>query len=275
MLDRQWYEQGFYGTESMADHLRAGAERHPGAAMHFVGGTDPTSIRLGEMWDAACGSPVGWPRSASAPATWWRSGCRTGSRERSPTKPHGCSGRRWCRSSTSTARVRSASSSSSRRLAVLVMPDRWRDIDYRERFEAIRAPTSLEHVVVVADRAASRDVGAAEVSWRTLAEHEPLRHLPPAAPDDVGLVVYTSGTTGVPKVSSTRRTPSWPRFGPSRPPATGTSAATNRRSIWRRSPPVTSPACSAWPGWCCSGCRRWSWTVGTRTSPPGWSRSTG
>ena len=75
------------------------------------------------------------------------------------------------------------------------MPQRWRDIDYRERFEAMDV-ASVEHVVVIGDPDARPHWAT---PWETLARSDPLAELPNLDADDVCLVVYTSGTTADPK----------------------------------------------------------------------------
>lgn len=96
-----------------------------------------------------------------------------------------------------------------------ICPDRWRQIDYLERLERLdrSALPQLEHVIVVGDPAPDT------MSWAELVRREaPDFSPPPLHPDDVCLLVYTSGTTAEPKgvqhthntllaeVRSTRRT---------------------------------------------------------------------
>ena len=49
-LQARWYAEGYFGPETIADHLRRGVELFPQAAMHFVGGPAPTTIHLDEMY---------------------------------------------------------------------------------------------------------------------------------------------------------------------------------------------------------------------------------
>ena len=49
-LREHWYTEGFFGPQTFAEHLRSGAQSFPDAAMHFVGGPLPSSIRLDEMY---------------------------------------------------------------------------------------------------------------------------------------------------------------------------------------------------------------------------------
>ena len=50
ILRERWYAEGFFGPETIADHLRRGAQSFPETAMHFAGGPSPSSIRLDDMF---------------------------------------------------------------------------------------------------------------------------------------------------------------------------------------------------------------------------------
>lgn len=77
---------------------------------------------------------------------------------------------------------------------LLIMPDRWRTTDYLSRLPELLAVPSLEDVVVVGEQAPEP-----AISWRSLEEstaaYQPVRQ----DPDDVCLLIYTSGTTADPK----------------------------------------------------------------------------
>ena len=74
----------------------------------------------------------------------------------------------------------------------LIVPDRWRSIDYLERVARLPNLPRLAHTIVLGD-----DVPPDCLSWGALPEGE----VPGAAtrPDDVALLLYTSGTTAAPK----------------------------------------------------------------------------
>ena len=81
------------------------------------------------------------------------------------------------------------------RARALVIPDRWRNIDYLERLSAFGATPDLEHVIVIGERAVR---GARLYSdFQQLATR--MLPLPNQSADDVALLLFTSGTTGEPK----------------------------------------------------------------------------
>jgi len=193
LVDR-WYREGFYTDRTIGDHLRNGAERFPHAAMHFVGGPEPTTVALGEMYARSLRLAGGLSALGVGPgdvvAIWvpnWLEGALTyqaalvlGATVVPIIHIYGAHEVGFILRQ-SQARV-------------LVMPDRWRNIDYRERFEAITNIPSLEHVVLIG---AGGPGGA--IPWQRLAQSTPLDSLPVTHPDDRCLLIYTSGTTADPK----------------------------------------------------------------------------
>lgn len=193
-LRARWYQEGFFGPESIADHLRIGADRFPDAAMHFVGGPKPTSIRLGEMYARSRRLAGGLASLGVGPgdvvAIWvpnWLEGALTyqaafslGATVVPIIHIYG------------PREVGFILRQSGAR--VLVMPDRWRSIDFRERFASVVDVPALEHLVVIGD-----DGPAGAIDWRRLADHDPLPDEAATDPDEVCLLIYTSGTTADPK----------------------------------------------------------------------------
>jgi acyl-CoA synthetase (AMP-forming)/AMP-acid ligase II len=80
--------------------------------------------------------------------------------------------------------------------SALILPDRWGSIDFADRAAAAARSPSMRWII-----AAGEDLAAATTTWRDL-EQVGARHDRPsvsAAPGDVCLLVYTSGTTADPK----------------------------------------------------------------------------
>jgi len=84
------------------------------------------------------------------------------------------------------------------RARFLVVPDRWRGIDFLERVEAIGSLPDLERVVVMGERAPAGGITLREVESLAWQQPEPEPGIAPQ-PDDVCLLLYTSGTTASPK----------------------------------------------------------------------------
>jgi len=78
-----------------------------------------------------------------------------------------------------------------------ICPDRWRHIDYLERIERLDRSElpNLEYVVVIGATAPSGALSWSGLEARATGDFE----LPRVDPDDVCLLVYTSGTTADPK----------------------------------------------------------------------------
>lgn len=84
------------------------------------------------------------------------------------------------------------------RARMLAVPQRWRGIDFLERVQALGTLPDLEHLLVLGEQAPR---GA--LTWQALeaaaGRAPPLPAGPAAAPDDLCLLLYTSGTTAAPK----------------------------------------------------------------------------
>ncbi|MFM2071488.1 MAG: hypothetical protein RLZZ623_1751 [Actinomycetota bacterium] len=196
-LRERWYREGFFGTESITDHLRTGATWFPNASMHFVGGPNPGTALLGAMHErslhvagglAALGVGPGdviaiWVPNWLEGALSYQAALMLGATVVPIIHIYG------------PHEVGFILRESGAR--VLIMPDRWRTIDYGERFAAITEVPALQHVVVIGDEAGRRPAGA--IPWSQLANAEPPVELPTTHPDDRCLLIYTSGTTADPK----------------------------------------------------------------------------
>jgi acyl-CoA synthetase (AMP-forming)/AMP-acid ligase II len=193
-LRDRWYREGFFGSETIADHLRIGAATFPDTAMHFVGGPTPVSIRLGEMYAQSQRVAGGFAElgvgQGDVVAIWvpnWLEGALAyqgalmlGATVVPIVHIYG------------PREVGFILRQSGAR--VLVMPDRWRNIDYNERFAGVTDIPSLEHVVLIGEHGPT---GA--VPWARIASATPPSILPATHPDERCLLIYTSGTTADPK----------------------------------------------------------------------------
>jgi acyl-CoA synthetase (AMP-forming)/AMP-acid ligase II len=194
-LRSRWYAEGYYGTLSLADHLRHGAERFPHTAMHFVGGPQPSSIRLDEMYTqslAVAGGLAGLGVEPGDVVAIWVPNWVEGALAYQAVMMLGATavpiihiyGPHEVGFILRQSKAR-----------VLVMPDRWRNIDYRQRFDAITDAPDLQQVVTIGEGAGP---GGA-INWSRVAAASPLSRMPTTHPDDRCLLIYTSGTTADPK----------------------------------------------------------------------------
>ena len=193
-LRNRWYREGFFGTETIADHLRNGAATFPDTTLHFVGGPNPTSIRLGELYEQSLSIAGGLARLGIGPgdvvAIWvpnWLEGALAyqgalmlGATVVPIVHIYGAHEVGFI--------LRES------RARVLIMPDRWRNIDYSERFGAIIGTPALEHIVLIGEHGP-----AGSIPWTRIAHAEPATTLPTTHPDERCLLIYTSGTTADPK----------------------------------------------------------------------------
>jgi acyl-CoA synthetase len=82
------------------------------------------------------------------------------------------------------------------RARFLCVPDRWRGIDFLARVEALGSLPDLERVIVVGERTPAHGITLKTVA--TLGQAH-ASHAPAPEPQDICLLLYTSGTTATPK----------------------------------------------------------------------------
>ena len=80
------------------------------------------------------------------------------------------------------------------RASALLIPDRWGSVDYLERLGRLGDCPDLRHVIVIGEAAPP---GA--ILWRDLLQRPGGEPVDCVDPDDVALLIYTSGTTSDPK----------------------------------------------------------------------------
>lgn len=81
------------------------------------------------------------------------------------------------------------------RARALVVPDRWRGIDYLERLAGYGDTPDLEHLIVVGERVPPGALSYAQFAERGIESFQPIT----CNADDLCLLLFTSGTTGEPK----------------------------------------------------------------------------
>ncbi len=195
ILRERWYREGYFGTATLADHMREGAQRHPDARMIFHSTERPAESDLPTMYERACAVARGL----------WSIGLRPGD-VLAIQVPNWMEGAITYQAAMQLgvlivpivhiygpAEVGFILRQS--KAKALIVPERWRTIDYLERVAALGDTPHLEHLIVIGER---RPEGA--IDWASL-EHSDLVELPPIATraDDPCVLIYTSGTTAEPK----------------------------------------------------------------------------
>ncbi len=197
VLRERWYREGFFSASTLAQLMADGARRFPDAMTIFHGSERPAQADLHTMHERSMGLAAGLAGLGLGPGDTiaiqvpnWLEGALTyqaamqlGAVIVPIVHIYG------------PAEVGFILRQSGAR--AFVVPDRWRSIDYLERFDALGEVAQLEHLIVIGDR---RPPGAHD--WHALAATSSVGFTPPgdsADADDVCLLIYTSGTTAEPK----------------------------------------------------------------------------
>ncbi|MGD9794501.1 MAG: AMP-binding protein, partial [Acidimicrobiia bacterium] len=193
-LRERWYREGFFGTETMADHVRHGARKFPDAEMIFVGSEHPGRANLAEM-DRV---------SDRVAAGLWNLGLRAGDVV-AVQVPNWLEGALAYQATFKLGLVivpivhiygpaEVGFILNESKAKALIIPQRWRNIDYLARIAALRETPALEHIITIGDAEVP-----GTIAWSKLEEAEPCDLPPLAGPDEVCMLIYTSGTTADPK----------------------------------------------------------------------------
>lgn len=194
-LRGRWYAEGWYGTDTLAHALRAGAAAHPEATLSFMGDERESSATLPEVLQRAenvasalhaRGIDAGDVIAVQVPnwvegAVAYAAAMLLGAVVVPIVHIYGPAEVGFI--------LRQA------RASALVVPDRWRNIDFLKRLDDTPEVHALETIVVIGD-----DVPPPWTPWALLEAGSAvaLPRLEQSA-DDPAFLVYTSGTTGTPK----------------------------------------------------------------------------
>jgi len=190
-----WYAEGFYSNQTVPDALASGAEQFASRRLIFFDKGQTSSFQLGDLYRRSkeiagalhglglrAGDTIGIQMPNRVEGYLLAQAALIGGFRLLPIiHIYGPSEVSYIMR-TSGARA-------------LVVPDRWRNIDYLERLEALRDLPDLEFRIVVGE-----DVPKGAVSWKRLTElftEEFPR--PRQKSDDPALLLFTSGTTTSPK----------------------------------------------------------------------------
>jgi acyl-coenzyme A synthetase/AMP-(fatty) acid ligase len=193
LLRARWYEQGFYGHRTLSEEMLLGASTSPDARLIIHSDSRPAESTLGEMADLSRRLASGMRRLGLAAGdviavqvpNWlegvvtYQAAMHLGLTIVPIIHIYGAS--------EVTFILRQSGAKA------LVVPDRWRSIDFLARMPALGDVATLEHVIVITD-----DPPPGTVGWSSLLDNdliEPYR----SDPDEVCLLIYTSGTTADPK----------------------------------------------------------------------------
>jgi acyl-CoA synthetase (AMP-forming)/AMP-acid ligase II len=194
-LQQRWYEEGFYGNQTLAEVLASGAQRHPTTLLTFESTQGRASVTLPEVLARAERFAAGLHRIGLRPgdvvavqlpnrvetAVAYAAVARLGATVLPIVHTYG---------PVETGFVLRESGASA-----LLVPDAWGSIDYTHHLREMGETPQLRHVIVVGNH---MPTGA--FSFAALAADEGSA---PAAADvtaaDRCLLLYTSGTTADPK----------------------------------------------------------------------------
>ena len=196
-LRQRYYAEGRYQRRTLADEMRDGAATHPNDQMVFHSDANPAEATLGQMHR----------RSVELAGALHALGLRPGDVV-AVQVPNWLEGALAFQAAMTLgvvllpvihiygpAEVGFILRQSGAK--AFICPDRWRHIDYLERIERLDRSTlpDLEHVIVIGEKPVPGGL-----TWRELeARATPDFERPTVDPDDVCLLVYTSGTTAEPK----------------------------------------------------------------------------
>ena len=194
-LRERWYREGWYSSRTLIDEFDRGAEARPEAELVFASDTRPDRMTLADLQR----------ESRAAAAAFQGLGIAKGDVIVIQV-PHSREGIVALYAALTAGAVaipvvhiygpsELAFIMRQARAKMLIIPDRWRNIDFLARVEALPELPELRHVVVIGE-----EIPSGAVAWSSLPGRASGPLVPPdIASDDVCIMVYTSGTTADPK----------------------------------------------------------------------------
>jgi acyl-CoA synthetase (AMP-forming)/AMP-acid ligase II len=193
-LVRRWYDEGFYGDQTFPEAMAEGSHRFGGQRIVFYSEAGVRELTADALY----------ARARGLAGALYRLGVRAGDVVAIQV-PNWVDGNLMFQATMllgavvlpiihiyGPAEVGYILRQS--RAKVLVMPDRWRNIDYLERLADLERGPDLEHVLIIGDAPAGC------LGWQAFAATATDEYPAPAVhADDVALMVFTSGTTSDPK----------------------------------------------------------------------------
>ena len=202
-LSSRWYDAGHFGAETLGQRLLKGAKTFPNTRMIFHSTEHPDE----------CDLPAMVRRSVAFAGGLWKLGYRPGD-VLAVQVPNWLEGAITYQAAILlglvTVPIVHIYGPSEVSFIVgqsgargLVVPERWRTIDYRDRVEAVRKVAELDHVIVIGDKPFDNSI-----LWRSVEGADDLdgaasvsrdAAIGSISADDPSLLIYTSGTTAEPK----------------------------------------------------------------------------
>ncbi len=194
-LVRKWHQLGFYGHQNLAGVMAAGAAAHASGKMTFFSEVGTVSATLEDLHK----------KSRHLAGALYAAGLRRGDTIAIQV-PNWIEGALIYQASMILGAIilpiihiygpKEVSYVLNKSKArALVVPDRWRNIDYLERLDSLETTPHLRHIFVIGQNAPE-----GTVSWSSLTE-KATDSFPEsdADADEVSLLLFTSGTTADPK----------------------------------------------------------------------------